>query len=264
MREDPRGLDSSAGEPGLFDLPLEPPPSMAAEPPVHEHAVHPATPEPLPPAPEADFEGSPRRRAARAPARPETLPLFDFEPTEGQDDQRARREESLRARVEDLARTPRPGPVALPSPSPRAKGGETSAAGSTPDVASLGARLRSNGGDLVVVAAVGAFAALGAVRLGAPIGADQLLPLGLFLLAWSFVYFVVPLAFWGQTPGMSWAGLVARTTGREPLSFGQAALRWLGAWLTWATAGLGGLLALSGRSLADRISGSATFPLASS
>jgi uncharacterized RDD family membrane protein YckC len=70
---------------------------------------------------------------------------------------------------------------------------------------------------------------------------------------------VVPLAFWGGTPGMIWCGLVARNAVSEPLSFGQSVLRWLGAWLTWALAGLPGLLALGGRSLSDLLSGSATY-----
>ena len=81
----------------------------------------------------------------------------------------------------------------------------------------------------------------------------------LFLLAWSFLYFVVSLAFWGQTPGMAWAGLIARSGASEPLSFGQTAQRWAATWLTWALVGLPGLLALSGRSLADRLSGSRTY-----
>ena len=55
------------------------------------------------------------------------------------------------------------------------------------------------------------------------------------------------------------AGLVARTGTSEPLSFGQTAQRWVATWLTWALAGLPGLLALSGRSLADRLSGSRTY-----
>ena len=56
---------------------------------------------------------------------------------------------------------------------------------------------------------------------------------------------------------------MARTDETEPLSFGQTAMRWLGHWLTWALLGLPALLARSAaRSLADRISGSATYELA--
>ncbi|MGE5234023.1 MAG: RDD family protein [Acidobacteriota bacterium] len=80
----------------------------------------------------------------------------------------------------------------------------------------------------------------------------------IFGAIFSFAYAVVPLAFWGQTPGMAWAGIVARTTSGESLSFGQAARRWLGGWITALLGGVPGLLALSGRSLVDRLSGSRT------
>lgn len=83
---------------------------------------------------------------------------------------------------------------------------------------------------------------------------------GGFLLLFSLLYTGVPLAFWGQTPGMMRVGHVARTGSGEPLTFGQTALRWLGALLTLALVGLPLLLALgaSSRSLADRVSGSYT------
>jgi hypothetical protein len=128
--------------------------------------------------------------------------------------------------------------------------------------ARLGPRLRAAAGDVVVLAAVGALAALGARALGAAVGVETLAPLALFLAAFSFLYSVISLAFWGQTPGMAFAGLVARTPAGEPLSFGQTALRWAGAWLTWATLGAAGLLAVTGRSLVDRLSGSATYEVA--
>ena len=89
-------------------------------------------------------------------------------------------------------------------------------------------------------------------------------PFALFLLAFSFLYAVVPLAFWGQTPGMAWRGLVARSLDGDALSFGQTFRRWLGGVLTAVTGGLPVLLVLwggadgGGQSLADRISGSRT------
>lgn len=229
MTEDPRG------EQGLFDLPLDAPP------PVDPESVAEVADEPAPEAVPA------RRRSSRAVSRPETLPLFELEPSRAPLPERrtaagSAATESARLRLAG----PRAGPTALPDP-PR----------SAP-AAPLAPRLWGTGGDLIVVAATGAIAALGARWLGAPVGVAQLLPLTLFLLAWSFVYFVVPLAFWGATPGMSWAGLVAKTSATEPLSFGQAAMRWVGTWITWATLGLAGLLALTGRSLADRLSGSST------
>jgi uncharacterized RDD family membrane protein YckC len=83
-------------------------------------------------------------------------------------------------------------------------------------------------------------------------------PLLLLVLAFSFVYSVVPLAFWGQTPGMAWRGLHARGPGGEPLSFEQTARRWVGALLTAALAGIPLLLTRSGASVSDRLSGSET------
>lgn len=80
----------------------------------------------------------------------------------------------------------------------------------------------------------------------------------LFLLSFSFLYSVLPLAFWGRTPGMALCGLRATSTDRRPLSFRQAALKWLGSVLTVAFLGLPLLLALGGRSLSDLLSGSTT------
>ena len=80
-----------------------------------------------------------------------------------------------------------------------------------------------------------------------------------FLLCFSFLYHVVPLAFWGQTPGMAWRGIRARDAGGDSLSFGQSGVRWAGAVMTGVLGGLPILLALvGGRSLSDRISGSRT------
>lgn len=199
---------------------------------------------PLAPAPPADGESAaaPARRTRRPPAeRVESLPLFGAAADEPTD--------FAAARASEPARAERPRPVPVPPP---AEG---------PEDAALAPRLRAAAGDLVVLAAVATLAGAGARRLGAAIGAEQMPALGLFLLAWSFLYFVIALAFWGQTPGMAWAGLVARTGASEPLSFGQTARRWAATWLTWALAGLPGLLALTGRSLADRLSGSRTLEL---
>jgi uncharacterized RDD family membrane protein YckC len=209
-------------DPFLFDLPLAPEPRDEAE------VVAPA----------------PARRARRgAGERPESLPLFADEEPGGAEPSEERVEgEAMRA-------ASRPRPVAVPPPHP------------VPPEASLGARLRASAGDLLVLAAVATLAIAGARSLGAPVAPERLFAIGVFLLAWSFLYFVVSLAFWGQTPGMAWAGLIARTVESEPLSFGQTARRWAATWLTWACAGLPGLLALTGRSLADRMSGSRTYTL---
>ena len=58
------------------------------------------------------------------------------------------------------------------------------------------------------------------------------------LVAFSFLSSVVSLAFWGQTAGMAWRGLQTRDRLQRPLTFRQAALRWAGGLLTFATAGL--------------------------
>jgi len=80
-----------------------------------------------------------------------------------------------------------------------------------------------------------------------------------FLLPFSFLYQIFPLAFWGCTPGMAKAGIVARNRDGQALSFSQAALRWLASVLTIASLGLPLILTgTTGRSLADRLSGSQT------
>ncbi|HLF56372.1 MAG TPA: RDD family protein [Thermoanaerobaculia bacterium] len=213
-------------EPGLFDLPLEAPP-------------------PVPPS-----EPAAETRRARRGSPSRTLPLFTESEIEEHLAEHLPSPEPERhpipAHVESVGRTR---PVAVPSPAPE------------PPRAPLAPRLRAAVADLAILAAVVVVAAFGARALETPVGIAQAAPLALFGIAFSFLYFVIPLAFWGATPGMSWAGLVVRTAVSEPLSFGQTALRWLATWLTWALAGLPGLLALTGRSLADRLSGSATYEL---
>lgn len=82
-----------------------------------------------------------------------------------------------------------------------------------------------------------------------------------FLLPFSFLYQIFPLAFWGRTPGMERVGIVARSRDGQALSFSQAALRWLASVLTVVFLGLPLILtAATGRSLADRLSGSQTLP----
>lgn len=177
------------------------------------------------------------RRAREESEGPEPLPLFEPEEAAPSD--------AFEPETDEPVSYARPRPVPPASPAPPTAG--------------LGARARGGLGDLAILAGVGVVAAAGARALEAPIGWSQLPALLGFLLSWSFVYYVVALAFWGQTPGMAWAGVVARTTDDEPLSFGQTARRWAATWLTWALAGLPGLLALGGRSFADRASGSLTF-----
>ncbi len=127
--------------------------------------------------------------------------------------------------------------------------------------AGLGSRLTAALLDLVALAALLALCWLGAGALGAVIDETALPALVLLAAVLSFLYTTLPLAFWGATPGMAAMGIAARSPGERPLSFRQAAARWLAGLLTLALAGLPGLLALAGASLTDRVSGSATLKL---
>ncbi len=115
--------------------------------------------------------------------------------------------------------------------------------------------------DLGVCAAVAVVLLVALLAQGVrPVLADW--PAGaLFLLTFSFLYSVLPLAFWGRTPGMALAGLRTSSADGRPLTFRQSVLNWLGGVLTLALAGLPLLLALGGRSLSDLISGARTAPL---
>jgi uncharacterized RDD family membrane protein YckC len=144
--------------------------------------------------------------------------------------------------VETLTTDPRPQRPATPVAQP----------------ATLGPRLAAGIIDLMVHGALLGILIGGSSRLGVAIGTRHAAPLALVLLIFSFLYHVVPLAFWGNTPGMAVAGLRTRTLEDEPLSLAQALRRWLALLLTVATLGLGTLVAVSGRSLADRLSDSQT------
>jgi uncharacterized RDD family membrane protein YckC len=126
--------------------------------------------------------------------------------------------------------------------------------------AGAASRLSSGAADLVVHVALAVVILLGCRAMGIrPTLADGP-AIALFLLAFSFLYTVVPLAFWGHTLGMAWAGITSRNLDGEPLTFDQTARRWLGSVLTAATLGLPLSLSRGGRSLTDRLSGSATYP----
>ncbi len=236
-------------EPFLFDLPLSGPPPVA------------------PPAPDA-LRGEPSaRRSGRRSARPESLPLFGDQelspaassPSGSGADSELDPSPSALAAMPAMPLAPARGPVPVPRARERDEPVSDRRANPAATPAAIPRRLRASFGDLAILASAGAVAAVGATLLGARLDVGSLPALLVFLLSFSFLYCVVSLAFWGQTPGMAWSGLVARSEETEPLSFGQTALRWLGHWLTWALLGLPGLLALSGRSLADRLSGSCTY-----
>ncbi len=128
--------------------------------------------------------------------------------------------------------------------------------------AGIGDRFFAGLADVLLHVVIVGVAALAILAIGHAVSWRDVPPLLVFALLFSFLYSVFSLAFWGQTPGMAWAGQLARSVTGEPLTFGQTALRWLGGLLTLALAGLPLLLALAGgRSLADRISDSKTLQL---
>ncbi len=214
--------DRRSDEPSLFDLPLDPSAEMA------ENAA------PLP-------RRSPRaERAPRAEAAADPLPLF--------------------APGAPSTRRSEAGPGAPHDERPlRAVG-----AGEARPVVRAGAgrRLLAGLGDLALHAAVFVLMLAGARLLGSEITPTALLPTAIGLLLFSLVYTVLPLAFWGQTPGMSFAGIVSSSVDGEPLSFGQSFRLWLASLLAVLFAGLPTLIAPRGRSLSDRIAGARTLPAA--
>lgn len=122
-------------------------------------------------------------------------------------------------------------------------------------------RLRLGAGllDLAVQAGVALVLVGGLLAMGVRPGWRLLPALVVVLLVFSFLYTVIPLAFWGRTPGMAWRGLVSRSLDGERLTFAQTWWRWLGGVLTVASLGAALLAALEGDGLADRLSGSRTW-----
>lgn len=119
-------------------------------------------------------------------------------------------------------------------------------------------RIAAASADLLVHAAVAVGILIGCRYMGVRPVLSDWPAVALFLLSFSFLYTVVPLAFWGHTPGMAWAGLDARSRDGEPLAFDQTARRWIGGIVTLLLLGLPLLLAFGGRSLSDLLSGSET------
>jgi uncharacterized RDD family membrane protein YckC len=141
-------------------------------------------------------------------------------------------------------------PVALPAPAPAPRRAEPS----IPVPAPLRARLFAGLVDLGVHVAVAALALLGTRLLGVPPEPSNAPAFAVLLVVFSLFYTVVPLAFWGKTPGMAAVGLACQAGDDLPLTFAEALRRWLGELATVLALGLPGLLALGagGRSLADR------------
>jgi len=142
------------------------------------------------------------------------------------------------------------------APSPKAVPRRVAAAGVT--TAPFRARLFAGLVDLGVHVAVAALALGGARAMAVEPALPQLPAFALLLLVFSLFYSVVPLAFWGKTPGMAAVGLACQAGDDLPLTFAEALRRWLGELVTVLLLGLPGLAALGAarRSLADRWSGS--------
>lgn len=129
----------------------------------------------------------------------------------------------------------------------------------SPAEASLGVRFTAAALDLVVVVAVLGVALLALRILEIPLSRSSLAPLAVFLGSFSFLYAVVPLAFWGHTPGMAHQGIMSRSRSGDFLTIRQCVGRWAGWVLTIVSGGLAALMALSGVSIADLISGSRVY-----
>ena len=108
--------------------------------------------------------------------------------------------------------------------------------------------------DLGVVLAVAVTAFVCVALMGVDLTPLPWAPMALFLTAFSFLYCVFPLAFWGRTPGMAYLGLRAKGLDGQSLSFGQTAWRWLAGLLTVVSFGLPLILTLKGTYLSDLLS----------
>ncbi len=257
-------------EPSLFDLPLRRTPGETGE---RERGTESGTESGTEPDTEQDAESSAKPAAEGTGDRPtgargrdgaaegrDELPFWETEPAA--DDRPGAGEEGVEAgeRPADWAdlEAVEAGEPAEGTDEAGRSPGERPAAAPAALTHRLAASLLDGGVLLVVTAG----AILGAFLLGVRWQADDLPALGMFVLVFSFVYSVMPLAFWGRTPGMALARVLSRGADGGPLTFGQTALRWLAGLLTVALAGLPLLLslpALGGRSLADRLSGSHTW-----
>ena len=185
---------------------------------------------------------------------PLSAPGSDDEP----DEPPMRPQKSAAERSHETMRTPRPGPVPVAAAVPPRPAQEPTPRG---EYAGPGRRAAAGLADLVVHAAVLVLALLGCRGLGVqPDLLRQIPAFGALLVSFSFLYRVLPLAFWGHTPGMAWAAITSRNRDGEPLTFDQTVRRWLGGLLTFALAGLPLFVAPGGRTLTDWISGSATYP----
>lgn len=264
----------------LFDLPLVPPRARRRRAGVVEPAAAPATPnsaaasgDALPPSwPPNDERGSGgsqglqgRDSSTSRQARQDRRPVA---PADSEDALRAPVGAGGRgrspARPEDRVAadfaSPAPNtsaetaiPLLLPLSAPPSRPSPSLAnAGAVWPRVPLAARLRGLAADGLVHAALLLVVWAGLDGLGIRMQGAFSVPIALFVLAFSLVYTVVPLALWGHSPGMAWAGLAVRGRDGAGLGFALAGRRWVGELLTLALLGLPEALMVP--SLADRLS----------
>jgi uncharacterized RDD family membrane protein YckC len=197
------------------------------------------------------------------PEKPDEPLLFDLPLDTSERSERAERADPTPPPAAERRRPPAPRPEPARPASGEPEELDDSAAAEEPEArkgTGAGTRIAAGAADLLVHAAVAVVLLVGTRMMGVRPTLEDWPALAVFLLTFSFLYLVVPLAFWGNTLGMAWAGLVARNRDGEPLTFDQTARRWLGGLLTLAFLGLPLLLTGAGRSLTDRLSGSTTYP----
>lgn len=153
-----------------------------------------------------------------------------------------------------------PRKAARPVPVPAPEILDDSEPVSTSEFAERSHRFAAGGADLLVHTAILVLALLGVRGMGVRPSLEAWPAFTLLLLSFSFLYTVLPLAFWGHTLGMAWRGITSRNRDGEPLTFDQTVRRWLGGIVTVATLGLPLLVTGDRRSLTDVISGSASYP----
>lgn len=189
------------------------------------------------------------------PKPPDEPLLFDL-PLGGQDDD-PDPEPAPKPAPQPRRKAERPArPMPVPNPEPE----DDDAREPAGEFAGRAKRLAAGLADAMLHAAILVAALVGTRWMGVKLDlARDWPPLAVFLLSFSFLYTVLPLAFWGQSLGMAWSGITSRNRDGEPLTFDQTARRWLGGLLTAATLGLAALVS-SRRSLSDLLSGSATYP----
>jgi uncharacterized RDD family membrane protein YckC len=194
---------------------------------------------------------------------PEQPPLLELPP---QPSPKPPSEDALRRLRGEASEATAPPPAeSLPLPlfpseiGEEAESLESAAAPTVADPAPRRRQLLAGLLDLAIHGAVVVVVSLGLVLMGLSLDPWVWPAVAMLLLVFSFLYTVIPLAFWGQTLGMARLGLRARSSGGERLSFDQTARRWLGGVLTLVLGGLPLLFGWRGRSLSERLSRSETF-----